>query len=300
MEFIAGFAWPVPRAMAGAVSACRFEQGDVVYSQAKGYEGWPKGRRGLKFALQVLDPPKSARALGPEAAGNRFEANWNSSVELELTDYADADAEAKAEAEAKANTGANPNPDTGADTKANTKANTKAGAPDERLITTQGRLFCCLWYGDPAWLDPSGREPAPPVPLRDLHRRLEETQPTFTKRFKAKCLRSPVTGAFARGFSLYLAAVDDANESMRSKAMAVEAVLAENFEVESLWLSPGEAGLSGAEALHPALRVQGLAIAAQKPEAIEALLRGLLYGGAGESGRFSLARHGLLAGVAPD
>ena len=284
MEFIAGFAWPVPRAMAGAVSACRFEQGDVVYSQAKGYEGWPKGRRGLKFALQVLDPPKSARALGPEAAGNRFEANWNSSVELELTDYADADAEAKAEAEAKANTG----------------ANSKAGAPDERLITTQGRLFCCLWYGDPAWLDPSGREPAPPVPLRDLHRRLEETQPTFTKRFKAKCLRSPVTGAFARGFSLYLAAVDDANESMRSKAMAVEAVLAENFEVESLWLSPGEAGLSGAEALHPALRVQGLAIAAQKPEAIEALLRGLLYGGAGESGRFSLARHGLLAGVAPD
>jgi hypothetical protein len=280
MEFIAGFAWPVPRAMAGAVSACRFEQGDVVYSQAKGYEGWPKGRRGLKFALQVLDPPKSARALGPEAAGNRFEANWNSSVELELTDYADADAEAKA--------------------KANTGANSKAGAPDERLITTQGRLFCCLWYGDPAWLDPSGREPAPPVPLRDLHRRLEETQPTFTKRFKAKCLRSPVTGAFARGFSLYLAAVDDANESMRSKAMAVEAVLAENFEVESLWLSPGEAGLSGAEALHPALRVQGLAIAAQKPEAIEALLRGLLYGGAGESGRFSLARHGLLAGVAPD
>ena len=276
MEFIAGFAWPVPRAMAGAVSACRFEQGDVVYSQAKGYEGWPKGRRGLKFALQVLDPPKSARALGPEAAGNRFEANWNSSVELELTDYA--------EAKAKANTG----------------ANSKAGAPDERLITTQGRLFCCLWYGDPAWLDPSGREPAPPVPLRDLHRRLEETQPTFTKRFKAKCLRSPVTGAFARGFSLYLAAVDDANESMRSKAMAVEAVLAENFEVESLWLSPGEAGLSGAEALHPALRVQGLAIAAQKPEAIEALLRGLLYGGAGESGRFSLARHGLLAGVAPD
>ena len=284
MEFIAGFAWPVPRAMAGAVSACRFEQGDVVYSQAKGYEGWPKGRRGLKFALQVLDPPKSARALGPEAAGNRFEANWNSSVELELTDYADADAEAKAKAKAKANTG----------------ANSKAGAPDERLITTQGRLFCCLWYGDPAWLDPSGREPAPPVPLRDLHRRLEETQPTFTKRFKAKCLRSPVTGAFARGFSLYLAAVDDANESMRSKAMAVEAVLAENFEVESLWLSPGEAGLSGAEALHPALRVQGLAIAAQKPEAIEALLRGLLYGGAGESGRFSLARHGLLAAVALD
>jgi hypothetical protein len=268
MEFIAGFAWPVPRAMAGAVSACRFEQGDVVYSQAKGYEGWPKGRRGLKFALQVLDPPKSARALGPEAAGNRFEANWNSPVELELTDYAD--------------------------------ANANAEVPDERRITTQGRLFCCLWHGDPAWLDPSGGEPAPPVPQRDLHRRLEETQPTFTKHFKAKCLRSPVAGTFAQGFSLYLAAVDDANESMRSKAKAVEAVLAEKFEVESLWLSPGEAGLADAEALHPALRVQGLAVAAQKPEAIEALLRGLLYGGAGESGRFSLARHGLLAAVARD
>ncbi|HIL02424.1 MAG TPA: hypothetical protein EYG06_10075 [Myxococcales bacterium] len=278
MEFIAGFAWPVPRAMAGAVSACRFEQGDVVYSQTKGYEGWPKGRRGLKFALQVLDPPKSARALGPEAAGNRFEANWNSAVELELIDYAEAKAKAKAKA----------------------KANTEAEAPAERRITTQGRLFCCLWHGDPAWLDPSGREPAPPVPQRDLHRRLEATQPTFTKCFKERCSRSPVGGAFARGFSLYLAAVDDANESVRSKAKAVEAVLAEKFEVESLWLSPAEAGLADAEALHPALRIQGLAVAAQKPEAIEALLRGLLYGGAGESGRFSLARHGLLAAVAPD
>ena len=280
MEFIAGFAWPVPRAMAGAVSACRFEQGDVVYSQAKGYEGWPKGRRGLKFALQVLDPPKSARALGPEAAGNRFEANWNSAVELELIDYSEANANS--------------------DAKAKAKANSEAEAPGERRITTQGRLFCCLWHGDPAWLDPSGREPAPPVPQRDLHRRLEETRPTFTKCFKERCSRSPAGGAFARGFSLYLAAVDDANESVRSKAKAVEAVLAEKFEVESLWLSPGEAGLSGAEALHPALRVQGLAIAAQKPEAIEALLRGLLYGGAGESGRFSLARHGLLAAVALD
>ena len=290
MEFIAGFAWPVPRAMAGAVSACRFEQGDVVYSQAKGYEGWPKGRRGLKFALQVLDPPKSARALGPEAAGNRFEANWNSAVELELIDYSEANAKAKAKVDAKAK----------ANAKANIDANTEAESPDERRITTQGRLFCCLWHGDPAWLDPSGREPAPAVPQRDLHRRLDETQTTITKRLKERCSSSPVGGAFARGFSLYLAAVDDANESVRSKAKAVEAVLAEKFEVESLWLSPGEAGLADAEALHPALRVQGLAVAAQKPEAIEALLRGLLYGGAGESGRFSLARHGLLAAVAPD
>ena len=262
MELIAGFAWPVPRAMVGAVSACRFEQGDVLYSQAKAYQAWPKGLDGLKFGVQVLDPPKSARALGPEAEGNRFEANWSSPVELELTDY--------------------------------------AKETDTRLVTTQGRLFCALWHGDPAQLDPENSEPAPPVLQRDLHRRLEEAEASFSRRFKSQSAGPPTNRAFARGFSLYLAAVDDANESARGKAKAVEAVLSEKFEVVSLWLSPSEAGLADAQALHPALRIQGLAIPAQKPDAIETRLRGLLYGGAGESGRFSLARHGLLLAVAPD
>ena len=254
MEFIEGFAWPVPRALAGAVSACRFEQGDLLYSRSEAYGSWPAGREDLEYALQVLDPPKSARALAPGAEGNRFEANWNSSLEFELTDF--------------------------------------AAASSERRTTTQGRLFCCLWRGDIAQLDASAEPPEPPASQRDLHRRLDETRPAF------EALFGQVAGGGASGdFCLYMAAVDDANEAARSKAKAVQAVLEAKFEVESRRLSPGEAGLAGAESLHPALWIQGLAIASRKAAAVEKRLRGLLYGGASESGRFSLARHGLLVEV---
>ena len=262
MEFIEGFRWPLPRAFAGAVSACRFEQGDVIYSEARGYQAWPKGRRGLKFAVQVLDPPKSARALAPGSEGKRFDANWNSPVEIELTDH--------------------------------------AASSTERQATTQGRLFCCLWRGDTTWLDPAGRAAIPPAPQRELHRRLGEAQSAFERDFKARR-----TNASAGRFTLYLAAVDDANEAARSKAKAVQAVLDQKFQVESQWFSPREAGLAGADALHPALRIHGLAIASQRAAAVEERLRGLLYSGGddgtpgdpGESGRFSLARHGLLVEV---
>ncbi len=248
MDFIKGFAWPLPRALSGAVSACRFEQGDVLYSHSGGYEAWPGGRQGLGHALQILDPPKSTRALAPEADGKRFDVHWNSPVELERTDFA-------------------------------------AGSA-ERLITTQGRLFCCLWRGDPAVLDPEAPVSEPPYAQRELHSRLEEARPAFEAHFSDQ-------GA-GDGRPLYLAALDDANESGRLKARAVEAVLAEKFKVLSHVLSPGEAGLDEPDRFHPALVIQGLAIGAPDAPAVEGCLRALLYGGASETGRFSLARHGLL------
>ncbi|MDE0887071.1 MAG: hypothetical protein OSB70_16235 [Myxococcota bacterium] len=252
MEFIEGFAWPVPRALAGAVSACRFEQGDTVYSESGAYGVWPGGREGLGFAVQVLDPPKSARALAPGSEGSRFEANWNSAVELELTEF-------------------------GRDRV-------------ERWVTTQGRLFCCLWRGDEAQLEARGEAPEPPLPQRELHRRLEEALPAALARLRTG------RGQGARGpASLYLAAVDDANEAARSKAKAVQAVLEAQFSLKTERFSPALAGLAGAEAFHPALWVQALLVPGEAPGAIEERLRGLLYGGASESGRFALARHGLLS-----
>ena len=257
MELIEGFAWAVPRALAGAVSACRFEQGDVLYSDPRAYEAWSGGRPALKFCLQVLDPPKTARALSAESEGNRFEANWSSPVEFELTDC-------------------------------------EAGET-RRCRTTQGRLFSCLWRGDRDQLDPEGAEPERPLPQRELHRRLAEAQPGLEAAFRA------LKGNRLRGaFSLYLFALDDSSEASRAKARAVEAALRADFAAVGLVLSPGEAGLPGAAHLHPALRVQGLAMAAPGPGAVEQRLRDLLYGGAGEAGRFSLARHGLLVEVAPE
>ena len=254
MELIEGFEWAVPRAFAGAVSACRFEQGDVLYSDGAAYgDGTGPGSR---FALQVLDPPKTARALSAEAEGNRFEANWSSPVELDLIDCQNGET--------------------------------------RRCTTTQGRLFSCLWRGDRDQLDARGAEPEPPLSQRDLHRRLAEAQPGVEAAFRA----SP-GGGLKGAFSLYLAALDESSEASRAKARAVEAVLRSDFDALALLLAPSESGLSGADRLHPALRVQGLAMVGAEPGAVEERLRDLLYGGAGGAGRFSLARHGLLVEAAP-
>nr|MCS5635492.1 hypothetical protein [Myxococcota bacterium] len=235
MELIEGFAWAVPRALAGAASACRFEQGDVLYRDPGAYEAWSGASPASKFALQVLDPPKTARALSAESEGNRFEANWSSAVELELTDC-------------------------------------KSGET-RRCRTTQGRLFSCLWRGDPDQLDPEGAEPEPPLPQRELHRRLAEAQPGFQAAFRAL-----EGNGLQGGFGLYLSALDDSSEASRAKARAVDAALRADFDAVGLVLSPHESGLPGAAQLHPALRVQGLAMVAPEPGAVEKRLRDLLYG----------------------
>ena len=67
MELLSGFTWPVPRAFASAVSACRFEQGDVLYDAASAYAAADPGS-GPGHHVQILDPPRSARAAPADAA----------------------------------------------------------------------------------------------------------------------------------------------------------------------------------------------------------------------------------------
>lgn len=283
MEWIPGFAWPVPRAFSGAVSACRFEQGDVFYSDSDAYDAWGPGGGLPAHAIQVLDPPKGTRALAADADGKRFFANWVSPVEIRVWESGEA-----------------------------------AGAG---RVTTQGRLFTGLWRGDVAWLAEDAGEPEPPAMQRDLHKRLAEAVAGVRARVAAgagKGGRRRHGEAAAAGGCLYLAAVDEASDAGRVKAGAVAACLAERFPLEEHRLAPGEVGIEGAERFHPALVVQVIAVATDDPAPVEALLSELLYAGsatgagegaeadAGESaadgargrgGRFSLARHGLL--VAP-
>ncbi|MEE2674817.1 MAG: hypothetical protein VX466_13530 [Myxococcota bacterium] len=142
MEFLPGFAWPVPRAFASAVSACRFEQGDVLFDAADAYAGWKAGRkRKARFSVQVLDPPRSARSASREAEGSRFVVNWASPLTCEVGD--------------------------------------RQGSIPEVVKSTQGRLFTCLWRGDIRLLHeelPSeAGEPPIPAGARDLHKQLEAT-----------------------------------------------------------------------------------------------------------------------------
>ena len=141
MQLLPGFAWPVPRAFASAVAACRFEQGDLLYDDAAVYGDarWEVASKGLGRHIAVLDPPRSARSAPADAQGNRFLANWEAPVGFELHDYRD-------------------------------------GQSDERR-STQGRLFTCLWRGDVGVLDPESGDPTPPRGARELHAELESALP---------------------------------------------------------------------------------------------------------------------------
>ena len=147
MEFFPGFAWPVPRAFASAVSAARFEQGDVFYDAPAAYEEW-KNAPGFRFRVQVLDPPRSARAAPADSEGDRFAANWASPVTFEISDY--------------------------------------ESSSRQEIRSTQGRLFTCLWRGDSGLLRGEGGS-ADPLPLatpkgaRELQKHLEACLPELRR-----------------------------------------------------------------------------------------------------------------------
>jgi len=137
LEFYPGFAWAVPRAFAAAVHACRFEQGDVLYSDPAAYSARGRKKRPAQFHIQVLDPPRTTRALAGSGEGQRFFSNWESLVRFEWKDY-------------------------------------RSGDVAEHS-STQGQLFTCLWKGDAdVLLGDRVRALERPLLLRDLQSRLDE------------------------------------------------------------------------------------------------------------------------------
>ena len=143
MDWLPGFAWPLPRAFSAAVSICRFEQGDVFYDHSEAYQAWGSDAARSVW-VQVQDPPRSARSAPADALGNRFVANWSSPVTLELGEAGDS-------------------------------------APTT-IRCTQGGLFTCLWRGDRGVLC-DVEQPADALPLpaaaRDLQKHLEAAAPAL-------------------------------------------------------------------------------------------------------------------------
>ena len=247
LEFFENFTWAVPRALANAVGTCRFEQGDVLYSDPAAYSAWPEGQNGLQYQLQVMDPPKTSRALSAEQEGSRFSANWLSPIEFELTD--------------------------------------RRSGSCSRRISTQGRVFACLWRGDPEILSDEFDAPAEPLGQRELHSRLQELEAFLGERLVR----------FQKGLHVYVAAVDESSDASRLKAQAVETALSESFaDVVSDSVGPVEAGIDPLGEFHPALMLRALGVPTDDPQAIEGCLRKALYAGTGS--RFSLSRHGHLFG----
>lgn len=131
-----GFAWAVPEAFAPAVSAYRFEQGDVLYRHRRGYGSLRAPLAQGLTAIQVLQPPRSGRAIPSEFEGDRRLANWQSEVELELVDL--------------------------------------ERGRSEPCTTTQGRLFTALWKDDERLLRGESGDPPLPRSARELSQILRD------------------------------------------------------------------------------------------------------------------------------
>ena len=277
MEVLPGFAWPLPRAFAAAVSTCRFEQGDVLYDVPEGYASWGPGPGRW---VQVLDPPRTARTAPADALGNRFAANWGTPVTVELGVL----------------------------------------RPSSKRVVhcTQGRLFTCVWRGDPDLLRdvPPGTPEALPLPgvARDLQKELASAVPALRRASH----RDP------HHSTAFVCVVDEASEASLAKARAIASALSDgrageargraarhasspDEDVEIVDLAPAEAGIPSGEGFHPTLRVRAFVVASDEPAKVEARLKRALYGGGqdgsrdadpGGTDRFKLDRHGLL--VAPE
>jgi hypothetical protein len=255
VELLPGFAWPVPRAFAAAVSVCRFEQGDLLYDAPGAYQAWgPAGASGAGVRVQVLDPPRTARTAPADAEGDRFAANWVAPVTLEL-------------GEARFGAG-------------------------RTVRCTQGRLFSCLWRGEPELLvdvEPgAGLDPPLPRGGRDLQKQLATAVPALLAKLRSR-----------RPWTVFASVVDESSEPSLAKARSIEAALESRYATRTVSLAPAEASVEDGEAYHPTLRLRASRVAERDPKRVRDLLKRALYSptrSAADSGtdRFKLERHGLL------
>jgi hypothetical protein len=263
LQYLNGFSWPVPIAFASAVSACRFEQGDMLYDAKIGYRDWATALDGLSLAIQVHDPPKSNRAMAADQEGSRFLANWNSDVTLSITAFS-------------------------TDTVS-------------KKTTSQGRLFTFLWRGDPADLDSDGLPPEPPRMQRELHRALEQAVPAFRRSFakaKREAASVPAKGAV---YLSAVDLSSDAGRAKASDVQGALAERFEVCAQDIVPLRAGIDSAERYHPALVLRGLLAVGAAPEEVEAI--LKQRLYSPGAereGRADRFSLARHGHLAPLAAD
>jgi hypothetical protein len=93
-DYCRGFAYPIPTSFYDALVACRFEQGDLLYTDAIAYEAsWGEALRSLNYMIQVTAPIRGSVASGGEKQrdGKKppdqvFRDNSETEVSFELTD----------------------------------------------------------------------------------------------------------------------------------------------------------------------------------------------------------------------
>jgi len=135
-KYFEGFDWPVPQAFSEALAKCKFEQGDVLYSNRCAYElAWGEAKRKLEYSIQIISPPRSLGSSNSDGADGIFLSNWGSPVEFELTSYQD--------------------------------------KKKERKKTSQGNLYMTLLHGNLSIVDQEEVH-EPPFTVSEINRRLPD------------------------------------------------------------------------------------------------------------------------------
>lgn len=140
-DYCPGFTYPIPTAFSDALVACRFEQGDVLYSDAIAHEAaWGEATKSLNYTIQVTAPTRGTttgtsdkQREGKKSPDQQFRDNWETEVSFELTDF-------------------------------------KSGEKSNHTVT-QGQLYTALRTGDLQALEGS---PNPPVGLREANQLLPQ------------------------------------------------------------------------------------------------------------------------------
>lgn len=94
-DYCPGFTYPIPTAFSDALVACRFEQGDVLYSDAIAHEAaWGEATKSLNYTIQVTAPTRGTttgtsdkQREGKKSPDQQFRDNWETEVSFELTDF---------------------------------------------------------------------------------------------------------------------------------------------------------------------------------------------------------------------
>ncbi|HBR95235.1 MAG TPA: hypothetical protein DEA90_13830 [Opitutae bacterium] len=86
-----GFNWPVPHAFSSALAKCKFELGDVFYSDIAAYTmPWGEAIHRAHYSITITKSTQSTVEPGTSANNDKvFEVNWSTKLELELRNHQD-------------------------------------------------------------------------------------------------------------------------------------------------------------------------------------------------------------------
>jgi hypothetical protein len=279
MEFVSGFAWPVPKAFFLALSLCRFEEGDTFYNHPSAYEDpWGQTSSTLRYCVQVRFPPVSRaarRAVQDGAAAPDEEEHSQSAEDPSSVNAGSASPTGQRQFATNSWRSSAVVDISNLETRTERKA----------VATTQGRLYSLLWHGEISVLDSDG-QPACPRSSQDLHAEL----PPLEDRIRE------AHGSSASSATAFVFAVDQVSTAHLQKVRSVQSALQKIAPVQLRTFDPSV--FLGRARYFPTIKIQSFAVATTDRDRVHDALKALLYRPVKKSetgkDRFSLKKHGHL------